>query len=353
MANHDYAHEVGANSHVAAGLEPETTASNTLVALTNVAAAAVSMALIAGIGIWGYKLMVRDVTGIPVVRAVEGDMRVRPEDPGGQLAEHQGLAVNEIAAHGEAAGPVNEVRLAPTAVALSSEDQPVQPSGAAAGSAAPLPAQETSVEPSAPEAAEEAAGEDLQEQLRQGEIDQVVAALMAETDPAATRAPMVRVDGAKVVEARPAAARAADVPIAQPAVARTDASSSLISSPGVKQSIRPRVRPRDSALIAQPVSYSEPQASPEIDASAIPSGTRLAQLGAYESPEIARSEWMLMQERFGGILRGKSRVVQEARSGGRTFYRLRAMGFVDLSDARRFCSALSAEGVECIPVQVR
>ena len=34
-----------------------------------------------------------------------------------------------------------------------------------------------------------AAGEDLQEQLRQGEIDQVVAALMAETDPAATRAP--------------------------------------------------------------------------------------------------------------------------------------------------------------------
>ena len=37
-----------------------------------------------------------------------------------------------------------------------------------------------------------------------------------------------------------------------------------------------------------------------------------------------------------------------ATSGGRTFYRLRAMGFEDLSDARRFCSALVAENAECM-----
>lgn len=352
MANHDYAHEMGANTHEAAGQEPETATFNTLVTLTNVTAAAVSMALIAGIGIWGYKLMVRDVTGIPVVRAVEGDMRVRPDDPGGQLAEHQGLAVNEIAANGEAAGPVNEVRLAPPAVALSDEDQPVSPPETSAGLAVASPAPD---EPAVQTGSEttDAMVDDLPEKLRQGEIDQVVAALMAEADTVATPAAMVQVEGAKVVEARSAVARVGDVPAAQPAAMVNQATVSLISAPGVKRSMRPRIRPRDGAVIAQSVSYSGPETSPEIDASAIPSGTRLAQLGAFESAEIARSEWMNMQERFDGILRGKSRVVQEAQSGGRTFYRLRAMGFVDLSDARRFCSALSAEGVECIPVQVR
>ncbi|HBS49363.1 MAG TPA: sporulation protein SsgA, partial [Rhodobacteraceae bacterium] len=33
--------------------------------------------------------------------------------------------------------------------------------------------------------------------------------------------------------------------------------------------------------------------------------------------------------------------------------RLRAMGFDDISDARRFCSALVAGGADCIPVTTR
>jgi hypothetical protein len=32
------------------------------------------------------------------------------------------------------------------------------------------------------------------------------------------------------------------------------------------------------------------------------------------------------------------------------FYRLRAHGFADLSDARRFCAAFVAQNVDCIPV---
>ena len=46
-------------------------------------------------------------------------------------------------------------------------------------------------------------------------------------------------------------------------------------------------------------------------------------------------------------------MIQEAESGGRTFYRLRALGFDDLSDARRFCSVLVAENADCIPVTAR
>jgi hypothetical protein len=52
-------------------------------------------------------------------------------------------------------------------------------------------------------------------------------------------------------------------------------------------------------------------------------------------------------------MQGKSRVIQKAQSGGRTFYRLRVAGFDDISDARRFCSALLAEKAACIPVKMR
>jgi hypothetical protein len=47
---------------------------------------------------------------------------------------------------------------------------------------------------------------------------------------------------------------------------------------------------------------------------------------------------------------GKQRVIQKASSGGRTFYRLRVMGFTDMSAARHFCAALVAANADCIPV---
>ena len=45
--------------------------------------------------------------------------------------------------------------------------------------------------------------------------------------------------------------------------------------------------------------------------------------------------------------------IESWQDGSRTFYRLRAAGSADEADARRFCSALSAEGTECIPVEIR
>ena len=72
--------------------------------------ALMSVALIDGLGVWGYQLAVRDVSGVPVVRALEGPMRVAPDDPGGEQAEHQGLAVNNVAAEGVAAGPAGPGR---------------------------------------------------------------------------------------------------------------------------------------------------------------------------------------------------------------------------------------------------
>ena len=45
-------------------------------------------------------------------------------------------------------------------------------------------------------------------------------------------------------------------------------------------------------------------------------------------------------------------IIQKAESGGKIFYRLRASGFNDISDARQFCTAIS-DKVACIPVVTR
>ena len=93
--------------------------------------------------------------------------------------------------------------------------------------------------------------------------------------------------------------------------------------------------------------------SAEVDVASLPAGTRLVQLGAFDNEDQARGEWDRLAARFGDLMVGKSRVVQSAQSGGRTFYRLRAHGFDGEDDARRFCSALVAENAECIPVALR
>ncbi|MDO7629775.1 MAG: SPOR domain-containing protein, partial [Loktanella sp.] len=95
--------------------------------LVNYAGAAISCALIIGVGVWGYKLVMRDVTGIPVVRAMTGDMRSLPENPGGEVTLHTGLSVNEVAAVGEAEPPEDTVALAPVTRGLSEEDLEAQP----------------------------------------------------------------------------------------------------------------------------------------------------------------------------------------------------------------------------------
>ena len=52
-------------------------------------------AVLAGAGrralaIWGYKLAVRDVLGVPVMQAMDGPMRIAPDDPGGEIADQPG-----------------------------------------------------------------------------------------------------------------------------------------------------------------------------------------------------------------------------------------------------------------------
>lgn len=328
----DYAYESGADHGVASH-------SNRLTTLTNVAGAIVSLALIAGIGIWGYKLLVRDVSGIPVVKAASGEMRVRPEEPGGQLAEHQGLSVNVVAAEGAAGKPADELRLAPKPVDLMDEDYAL-----AVAMVADEPQPEVAPQtPLTQTTASLVSATDVASALDSGNVDDLVAKLTEGVTPLSDMSADTNSVVAEVIQ-----------DVVADVIEAENKQAAVINGPGMRQSLRPKRRPAVRAVVTPAALSSETASnSEEVDASSLPAGTRLAQLGAFDSPEVAREQWGQLQNRFSAYLGDKQRVVQKASSGGRVFYRLRAMGFEDIADARRFCSTLVAENVDCIPVVTR
>lgn len=323
-------------------------------AMAALTGAGLSLALLIGVGVWGYQLMARDVTGVPVVRAVQGEMRVRPADPGGAQAQHQGFAVNEIAAAGGTAGPSDRIVLAPEPIDLSADSAPlIDQLVAAQPRFAPSDSESDQAKDTANPAPELAARSETENESNPqlASIEALAAQIAAGATPLSVQGqvdtPPVRTS---VAAPRSEQGSATPDPVAvEPALPAAAISSEIA---GLAISPRPKLRPEGvrTASLAQSGDVAGVR---DIDPDAIPAGTRLVQLGAYESPEIARKEWGRFATKFDAYMEGKDRVIQKAVSGGRTFYRLRAMGFSDLADARRFCSALTAQNTDCIPVVTR
>ncbi|MEM6407455.1 MAG: SPOR domain-containing protein [Pseudomonadota bacterium] len=267
-----------------------------------------SIALVVGLGVWGYELTMRDVTDVPVIRALEGPSRIQPEDPGGQLAQHTGLAVNSVQSQGEAAGPAPEVILAPDPIDLRTDD----------------------IVLAAPEEGE----------VRPDELAEAIGTVVSLTLEEQGLTPQER--GARVNE------RLEDS-------AGPDVISNTI--PGVKRSQRPALRPAINLQNLQQTSAATSASggiiSLDVDPASIPTGTRLVQLGAFDDLETARAEWDKIAVNFSDYMDNKQRVILKAKSGERTFYRLRALGFDDLNASRRFCAVLVAADAACIPILSR
>lgn len=282
--------------------------------LVNYAGAALSLALILGVGSWGYQLIMRDVTGIPVVRAMEGDMRVLPDNPGGDVALHTGLAVNEVAAMGEAGGPEDRLVLAPRTLGLAQEDLEAQPMPEAVFAPQDDAALETAV-------------------LASAEMPQLDAT--STTDDILALVDQIAAEDA--------------------ALATVDAPAAISANvPGLATSLRPVIRPAGIRLAAAPQAApaaANPSEVAVTDA-VFPAGTNLVQLGAFSTPTLAAQEWDRLQGRFGQLMADNERVIQVSNQSSGTWYRLRASGFADRDEARRLCAALQAEGAECIPVVV-
>ena len=82
--------------------------------------AVLSLSLLAGAIGWSYKLVVRDINQIPIVRAQLGPLRVAPDNPGGLTAANKGLSVTQLAVN-EKPLLSDEINLAPAAEILNEE----------------------------------------------------------------------------------------------------------------------------------------------------------------------------------------------------------------------------------------
>jgi len=281
------------------------------------AGALVSLGLLVGMVVWAFQLATRDVSDVPVIRALDGPMRAAPADPGGTQAAHQGLAVNRLAEGAEAGQVPDRLVLAPPPVDLAAID---------------LGSSSVSVEP-APESVEPVTAEP--HELIQRLIERNQGADLDAINPPAEASVAVP----EVLPAPPPAAVAADLIPASVA--------------GLAQSLRPMLRPGTPAARAPAVTEAHASRAAQIDPASLAEGTRLVQLGAFDTPEIAKAEWDRLTTRFPDYFNGRAQVLQEASSGGSAFYRLRAHGFEDLAASRRFCAALTAQNAPCIPVTVR
>lgn len=286
--------------------------------------ALLSVALVAGLGVWSYQLTMRDVNDVPVIRAMKGPLRITPDDPGGELAEHRGLAVNNVQAEGGVAPVAERVVLAPPPVDLSTEDvalaeirpnpRIVEPVVDAAADLDLVPSHLTDVSALAEGDAERAA------------IDAAVAAAVNEAS------------GGEIAKDQ------------------SSTIATLAKLPGVKRSPRPRARLKVAALAAgaaadpKVISDASALVTVDVDPAEVPDGARLVQLGAFDDIADAEKEWDYILDRHGDLVANHPRLIQQAESGGRRFYRLRMAGFESLNDSRRLCSALLARGTPCIPV---
>lgn len=312
----------GPHGHAPMAPAPRTAAeARRLGALVGAAGAILSVLLVAGVGWWSYRLMVRDVSGIPVVRALEGPMRVAAADPGGRQAAFQGLAVNSVPASGGATARPATIALAPAPIDLAPEDR--------LRLAAPAPA------PVAPPASTS---------------DAVALALAA-----AMQAPVA--DAGPLPAGTPGVTRS-PVPPARPGslAARAPAGGALggIVAPSVLAAATGGTgdRAAETALAEIATRLAAPRVT-EINPASLTPGTRLVQLGAYETEGEARRAWEEFAARFPAYLDGRGRVIEPATAGGRVFFRLRAHGFRDEPEARRFCSVFVTEDLECTPVLIR
>jgi len=274
--------------------------------------AVLSLSLLAGAIGWSYKLVVRDINQIPIVRAQLGPLRVAPDNPGGLTAANQGLSVTQLAVN-EKPLLSDEINLAPAAEILN----------------------------------EETSASLLREVDKLNQIDETyeIKEINAENT--------TSLDGSsgamKGETASKTESLVAQVAFSQKKVEIENAVSLALSitsefDPSLT-SLRPKTRPRSVQQNRELIVSKEPM-------SKLPIGSAIVQLGAFDSKSLAESEWRRFEKLLGSILAPKQMIIQKAESGGKIFYRLRAAGFNDISDARQFCTAIS-DKVACIPVVTR
>jgi hypothetical protein len=274
-----------------------------------------SLATLAALVYFGLQLVERDPSKVPVIKAMAGPSRIAPETPGGEIAEHLGLAVNKIQTGTGVDEEAESVALAPEQHSLTDE--------------------------------EVATGLVTSEAVAVVETTSLTVEDSPEITPIETTGPeaVIAPEIGDITEEDAAVALAVAMALA------TEAAQ--VNAPLFK----PKLRPRD--LITKVKTAALVVDKPKADAafanriSEVEVGTKLVQLGAYDSEEQALTEWKKLMGKHSDFLGQKKMLVQPVVSGGRQLYRLRAVGFDGRDEAKGFCTALNARGVACFALTAR
>ncbi len=133
----------------------------------------------------------------------------------------------------------------------------------------------------------------------------------------------------QALRAPPSPAVAAPTPMPAPAVA---------SSPP----------PPIASTPTKPVVPAKPSESAPEKRVAVPAGNNaVVQLAAVRSEDAAKSEWERLSKRFPELLSAHHPAFSKIEREGRTLWRVRTGGFVDVPQATSFCEKVRAKGAAC------
>jgi hypothetical protein len=296
-----------------ASIKPDIDENNVNIARSaNFVGAFISFALFFGVIGWGAQTLMRDSSGVPVVRALDGPMRVAPTEPGGVPASHQGLTVNQVSSS-QIIVPVGEpLRLAPRPINLRIEDIAI-PKKTKETISDPINHQKTGGFSIPTGIIEPPPAEDTIGQL---------AAMLAATNLSSTSDSLRK------------------------NIMPTNISTALeVPNLTLGTLIRPKVRPK---FLLKP----ELQRKMTKEDGKAPLGTQMVQLGAFSDKQAALQAWKMLSERYGNYFVGKENIILNAKIADQEIYRLRVYGFNDINEARRLCTALQVQQAECYPVVI-
>ncbi|MEL7470594.1 MAG: SPOR domain-containing protein [Pseudomonadota bacterium] len=341
-------------------------------AISTAIGALVAMALLLTLGVWFYRLGVRDAQNVPIIRAAIEPAKTRPDDPGGLVAPHQDVSSYGVA---DSAGvqasaaviapPPPEPRAEDVAMGELTpvSDAPVAPQKPAATVANALSG-------AVDDALKDVSTEDLIKQAE--EIAAVVRAVQqpdASTAPEETAAkpaeaaPQQPEEAAQVQEPEPTDEPAADATGEQLALATPATSEDTAEAEANEEEPAPEITggSREAPAISPPVLKRPPNlldrvkqagavekaSASELSARAAQSAVQI-QLAADPSEAVIRAMWAKIRRANDDILHDRALAVGTTISGGTTYYRLRVGPFRDGAEARSVCQALKARGQDCL-----
>lgn len=268
----------------------------------------------AGWHFFGDQLMPADTDGLPVIRAVEGPVKVRPKTPGGmEIPDRDKLVYDRMK------GDVEEPRIERL-----------------------LPPPEIPKTPPAPTAE------------MQKEMEQKVAEVAETTKSDLTQA----AEGQSKMLPKPQKLEPGKVDLSKLAPKKSETETEALKKPEpnviVNDDMMPKFVEKPKQLAPKPtLTQSVPSPGPETSETAISSVAYQIQIAAVRSEDRAKSEWDRLSKKHGDLLGGYRLNVVRADLGPDKgiFYRLRAGPIAGEDVAKALCENLAKRKVGCLIVR--